>query len=370
MSRSGLALASVLLLLAHGAGHAQPACDAPEPVCDARSGVFAISSAFDPYASAVRIGPDLLVTNRHSVADETSVEVVLPDGGKVQGAVVPTAWPGDLVMLRATLPDGPVIATGGAAGGPFWAIGQDISRRAVRVFPKGELLAAPAEGKPLARIHHTAYTQPGVSGGALVDEHGKLVGIATSGGSGRFEAIPVSRLDDLEAESGEAKGERSQEIGKAYRSCIIDLEDLQRSRAPLADDTAKKLQSDCTATRNRQLFDLAAQKLGQAKQVEASIAMFRRSLDIDPNAINSRVGLVISLMFAQDHETALEHVRWLMEKIPESPDVQRFAIHVGKRAGDMALAEKGLKLVKKHNPGQYEAAKRFLEMPAPAPRAR
>lgn len=367
MSRAGLVLTAALPAIAALPLRAEPECGAPDPVCAARAGVFAISSAFDPYASAVRIGPDTLVTNRHSVADEKKVELVLPGGGKVEGAVVPTAWPGDLVMLRAKLPDGPVLPHGGETGGPLWAIGQDIGRRAIRVFPKGALLAAPAADKPLARIHHTAYTQPGMSGGALVDDEGRLVGIATSGGSGRFEAIPASRIAELKAASGEANAGRSLEIGESYRDCIVDLEDLRRSREPLADDAAASLRSDCIATGNRQLLDLAAQSLGQAKRLDASIALFRRSLEIDPNAINARIGLVISLIFAQNHEAALEHVRWLMKQIPQSPDVQRFAIQVGKRTGDMTLAEQGLELVRKHNPGQYEAAKRFLDAPAPAP---
>lgn len=368
VSLAGLAVG--LLLLSCQTGLAEPACDAPEPVCAAREGVFAISSAFDPYASAVRIGPNLLVTNRHGVAGEEKVEITLPGGGKTQGEVVPTSWPGDLVLLRAPLPEGPSLSPAAATDGALYAIGRDISQRAIRVFPKGQLLLSPAEGKPLARLHHTAYTQPGVSGGALVNEAGALVGIATSGGSGRFEAIPASRIAALEAESGAAHAKRSKEIGEAYETCILEMEEAQRAPGAMSDEVAGRIRNDCAATGNRQLFDLAGQALGRARKFDDAIDFFQRSLDMDPNAINARIGLVITLMFARRNEDALDHVRWLVDVVPESTEVQRFAVHVGKGAGDMALAEKGLELIKRHNPAQYEAAKRFMDMPAPAQRGR
>lgn len=355
-------------MLAAQASLAAPACDAPEPVCSARESVFAISSDFDPYASAVRIGPDLLVTNRHSVADGEEVEIALPGGGKVPGRVAPSAWPGDLVLLRADLPDGPALKPGGEADGALYAVGQDIGQRAIRVFPEGAVLRAPAKGKSLARLHHTAYTQPGVSGGALVDAGGAFVGIATSGGSGRFEAIPASRLAALKDQSGEAHAARSAEIGRAYRDCTIDIEDAQREAETLSEDAAERIERRCAETGNRQLFDLAGQTLARARRLDAAAGLFERSLEIDPNAVNARIGLVITLMFARRNEDALEHVRWLVDVVPKSTEAQRFAVHVGKGAGDMALAEKGLELIKEHNPAQYEAAKRFMEMPAPGSR--
>ncbi len=92
----------------HGAGAQGPACTAPEPVCAARAAVFAVSS-FDPLASAVRVGPEFLVTNRHVVADETRAEVRLADGRRLAAEVVPTGYAGDLALLRVA---GDLIAHG------------------------------------------------------------------------------------------------------------------------------------------------------------------------------------------------------------------------------------------------------------------
>jgi len=76
--------AAVLLLLVAGNARAEAACDAPAAVCAARGAVYAISS-FDPLASAVLVAPDLLVTNRHVVADQTRVVVHGKDSAALAG---------------------------------------------------------------------------------------------------------------------------------------------------------------------------------------------------------------------------------------------------------------------------------------------
>ena len=54
-------------------------CPHPPTVCIMRQAVFPVSS-FDPMASATRIAPTLLVTNRHVVGDRTDGVVHTPDG--------------------------------------------------------------------------------------------------------------------------------------------------------------------------------------------------------------------------------------------------------------------------------------------------
>lgn len=374
-SRAGLsrrwcpvAVAALVALPATPSMGASPECRAPEPVCNARDGVFAVSSAFDPYSSAVRIGADLLVTNRHVVADEARLRIRLKDGREIEGEVVPNSRGWDLILVKAELPDGPILELGSDVTGDLYAVGQDINHRAIKVFPKGRTLKAPGEDLPSGRLHHTAHTQPGVSGGALVNAEGKVVAIATSGGSGHFEAIPASRIETLKSASGPEHAERSAEIGKAYRECTVDLEKAHRANDALPNDVAVRIEQACTATENRQMYDLAGQALARARRIEAALSFFERSVAADPNAVNARIGYVITLMYARKHQDALDHVRWLLATVPESAEAQRFAIHVGKQSGDMELARRGLALVEKHNPAQFEAAKRFLETPAPGQR--
>ena len=91
---------------------AKAACAAPEPVCATKAGVFAVQS-FHPAATATRIGPDLLVTNCHVVANQTRAQIVAPNGARLDATVVPSSYPGDLIMLR--VPDllpGPILVPG------------------------------------------------------------------------------------------------------------------------------------------------------------------------------------------------------------------------------------------------------------------
>lgn len=341
---------------------AQNACDAPQPVCDARGAVFGIS-AFDPVGSAVRIGPDLLVTNRHIVADEKQVQVTAPGGQKVVGEVVPTSFLGDLVLVRADLPDGPVLVPGDDASGDLWTVGQDISARSVKTYPKGKLLLSPPESKPYARLHHTAYSQPGNSGGALVNAEGILVGVTASGGAGRFEAVPASQIAALKAASGPSHSEKSGAIGKNVRECTLMLEKAQRLGDRLPDPVASVLKTSCAASENRQLFDLTGQVLGRQRQFDDAIGFFEKSLAKDPNAINSRLSLVITLRFARRLDAAAEHVRWLLKAVPEERSLHPIALAVGKANKDQALIDEALGLIEKHAPNQLEAAKKFLESP-------
>ncbi len=360
--------------LTHGPATAAEGCALAEPVCAARGAVYRIA-AFDPVASAVRIGPDTLVTARHAVADVASVALEGANGAKFTATPIASAYGGDIQLLRAPgLPDGPVLAPAAApiaAAADIYTIGYDVGRRAVRVYAPGKVTLPPAAGHPLARIHHDAHSQPGNSGGALVDGQGRLVGIIASGGEGRFEAIPASAITALRAASGPATESESAEIGAAIRICTVNLEALRASRERrLADDKAKAIDTSCRRSRNRQLFDLAAQALGMRGRAAQSIALFDHALAQDPNAINSRIGLVVSLTLAGRQEDAVGHIRWLMDRGIDDVQVLRLGIQAGVWGGDKALAERALARLKVVNPRMAPTAERFLANPPPRPKPR
>ncbi|MEM8743983.1 MAG: serine protease [Pseudomonadota bacterium] len=362
LSRVAAGGAVALLLAGPFPASAQDVCKAPEPVCDARAAVFGIS-AFDPIGSAVRIGPDLLVTNRHIVADKTDVEIILPDGKRVQGKVEPSTYRGDLILVRAELPEGPALELSGDMSGDLWTIGQDISARKVKVYAKGRKLLAPAENKPYARLHHTAYSQPGNSGGAVVDKNGHLAAIAASGGQGRFEAVPAAQIATLREQSGPDQAEESALIGKHLRECTLMLEKARRMGNKLPDKIINVVKESCNANDNRQLYDLAGQLLARLKRLDDSVAFFERSIEKDPNAINSRLGLVIALRFARKLDDAKPHVRWLLDTVPAERMIHPVALHVGKATDDQKMIDDALALIEKHAPHQLGAAKNFLKSP-------
>ncbi|MEL6289247.1 MAG: serine protease, partial [Pseudomonadota bacterium] len=207
------------------------ACLAPAPVCASRSAVFRIES-FSPFASAVRIADSLLVTNRHVVADANEVAVYVA-GKKRTASVLPSSFDGDLVLLQVTLPAGPTMLPASQRvrrGDTVRTVGYDLSQRQIRVYLEGRVISPPADGYALARLHHTAHTQPGNSGGAVVNDAGELVGIATSGGAGIFEAVSVQRIDAVRAASGGGHADRHRRLSAAYRSCTFATEAAQRAR--------------------------------------------------------------------------------------------------------------------------------------------
>ena len=128
-----------------GGPPAHALCTATTQVCAAKTGVFAIQS-FHPAASATRIGPDLLVTNRHVVANQAMVQVLTPNGARLDATVVPSSYPGDLIMLQVPdLPPGPVLVPGPtpSATTSLQTIGYDVGRQAIRIYAPGQITAIP-----------------------------------------------------------------------------------------------------------------------------------------------------------------------------------------------------------------------------------
>lgn len=369
---ASLAVAGLLGLVAGGtaAEAKEERCQAPEPVCAVRGRVFRIAS-FDPVASAVLIGPGLLVTNRHAVADNPWADVFPPGGPVRRARVVPTDYPGDLVLLRAEgLGGGPALEMAPAdPGAELYAVGVDVGRERVRVYAPGRIILPPAEGKPLARLHHAAHSQPGNSGGALVDGAGRLVAIVTSGGEGLHEAIAAAQLAVLSARSGPQYADTSRTLGAHYRKCIEALEQARRRRGPAEAAPGDAIAGSCVASGNRQLFDLAGQFFGRAGRFDDSVAMFERALEQDPNAINSRLGLAVTLDFARRHGAAVPHLEWLLGVLPADRRVLRLAVQVGKWGGDLDLAQRALALLEKHHPDLAPRARDFLADDRPPPGA-
>jgi len=362
-------LASLLSLPPTAAQEA--ACRQVQPVCDARAAVFPIS-AFDPIGSAVRIGEDQLVTSRHLVADQSQVDLFLPNGSRIKASVIPSNYTADIILLSAEgLPDGPVLVPAEAThAARVYTVGADVSFGGIRAYDPGSITLTAAENKPLARLHHTAHGQPGNSGGALVDATGNLVGIVASGGEGRLEAVPAVAISVLRQRSGPDHRDASAEIGAAIRICTLKLEELRATRGALEDQEAKALDTSCRRTGNRQYFDLAAQAFGTRRMIDESVALFEASLAQDPNSLNARLGLAIAYHFGARYEEELPHLRFLRRHMPQDLQVLRLAIQAGTWSGDTEFARSAFETLKAINPNMAPAAERFLNSPPPRPARR
>ena len=353
-----------------GAPPAKAVCAAPPPVCAAKAGVFAIQS-FHPTASATRIGPDLLVTNRHVVANQATVRVVGPNGVRLNATVVPSSYPGDLIVLRVPdLPPGPILAPiqTPTATTTLRAIGYDVGRQEIRIYAPGQITAIPPADAPLARVHHDALSQPGNSGGALVNAEGHLLAIVAAGGEGRHDGIPATEIERLKSLSGPAHRDAHDQISLAYRQCMAATDAAGRGRRPLSQEQLAFLDERCRASENRQLLDLAAQIFGRRGHFDKSIALFTAALDQDPNTLNTRLSLVVTLHLARRYADEIPHLKILMNTLPADVQVLRFAIQAGTWGGAPDLADQGMALLKRHHPKLAPLAERFRNAPPPPPR--
>ncbi len=365
----GALVLGLLALFGSGAG-AQDACPAPAPVCAARAAVFAVEGLDN--GSAVRLGPQSLVTSRHLVAELEEIRLHLPDGRRMAARVIPSSYEGDVLLLQvAGLPPGPSLALELAAPQPdvrLFTVGAEPRTRLIRTYAPGRTLVPIAPGKPLARLHHDAETEPANSGGALVDAQGRLVGIIASGGEGRYEAVPAAAIADLESLSGPDHADASRALGMAYRLCDERISAVGQRERRMADGTAAVILQACGDSRNRQFFDLAGKLFGSLGRIEEALEMYRRALDQDPHAPNARIGMAITLHLARRYEEELPHLRWLLDVLPADPQILRFAIQAGIWGGDRTLATRALALLEAHHPNQAPAARRFLDRSPPPPR--
>ncbi|MBD8874969.1 trypsin-like peptidase domain-containing protein [Roseibium polysiphoniae] len=348
-----------------------PDCPYAHVICRTRQAVFPVES-FDPLASATRIDTDLLVTNRHVVADRTTVVVFTPSG-PLRGEVIPSSYRGDLALIRVDgLPEDGAVLTPAkhiTGKGPLHAVGADIARRQVRVFAPGEVILLPATDAELGRLHITSRMQPGVSGGALVDSEGRLVGIAAGGGEGRFEALPAQDVLTLLAgrNTPDALAVHGA-LGRALALCSKAMEQAGANPASeIEADLVERISETCQLSRNQGQYLEAGRLLGMAGALEEAITLHQAAVDQVPNSLNARLSLLTSMQLAGRYEAMLTHARFVLENAPQDPRALRIAIQSGVWGGDQALARQALAQMKEVDATQAEAASRFIESPPPKP---
>ena len=78
------------------------------------------------------------------------------------------------------MPKGPIIPFGNAkVKGKVRVVAIDLKKRKVKIYKPGFISFLPSPGQLTSRLHHTAYSQPGNSGGALINNKGELIGIVS-----------------------------------------------------------------------------------------------------------------------------------------------------------------------------------------------
>lgn len=348
----------------------RPANDCPHAadVCHARQAVFPIS-AYDPIASATRIGADLLVTNRHVLGDRMTAVVHTPAGAR-EGRVIASDYPGDLVVLEVDglPPDGAILGLDAPGlSGDLFVVGADVAREQIRVFSPGHLTSGPASDAELGRLHVTSRMQPGVSGGALVDQQGRLAGIAVGGGDGRFEAIPLDQVRRLLAgRDGEDAEASHRKLGAAFVQCEGAIEAGQGNGRP-ASAVFDTVATICAASANQGQLLAAGRLLAQGGAIDQAITLHTAAVAQTPNSINARMSLLVTLQLGGRFSEMVAHARWLAAAAPDDPRALRFGVQSGVWGGDTELAETAYEALLTADPRQAEAARRFIDAAPPAP---
>ncbi|MGH9284406.1 MAG: S1C family serine protease, partial [Acidimicrobiales bacterium] len=158
-------------------------------------------------ASGVLFRSDgMLVTSHHAVDGARSITVVLYDGRELAGRLVGSDAETDIAVVDVEADGLPTAALGTAAhlrvGQPAIAVGSPVHLPAGPSVTVGVVSALGQRvngrnGPLLDMIQTDAPVAPGTSGGALVDQTGTLIGIATAaarteaGAEGIGYAIPV-----------------------------------------------------------------------------------------------------------------------------------------------------------------------------------
>jgi hypothetical protein len=365
--RFPICVCCTLVVAAATAVAQQADCTGPSAACEFAPFVLKVELGRRT-ASAVYLGPGIAVTNRHVVLDATEVTLIGANERKILAMVEPSAFDGNLVLLRAVelnLGQGPTFVEGVPRGTDVFVFGYDAVRGRSHLFSPGELVLPSDVNVAGSRIQHQAPGSVGSDGGALILENGALVGIATTGRDGISEAIPVREIERLRSNVGTEHLHTHRAIGQFYKRCIETQAQMPKRRARLARRAIIYLGKACTETGNTALIEGAAQILGRAGNLKEARDLFFVALAEDPNALNARIGLVVTLLLGGGHSEALTHLRWLRDVLPKNTEVMRLSIQAGKYTGKLDFARDALNSLERLNPALALPMQRFLDFAGP-----
>ena len=356
-------------------------CGAPAPVCAWMQKVVGIKTP-NMIASGTMIAANFILTNRHVVEDHAVIAVRTASGDIRSARPIPHDVPVDLVILRLegtvkrlSLEEliskeliskelTPNLATGTAQ--ILRVVAFDKERGQTCVYNPSSYTNFPnLRANPRARVHSDAEALPGNSGGAVVDEAGRLVGILAAGGDDMSEIIPISHLLALLQSIRNGAGMDHTDAffaqGKAIRNCADLLYDSGPITRDPSVDLVQALEAACLASENRMLFDQAGQKFGQWWMFAKSKTFLRKSLDLDPDSPNSLMSLAVTYHLNREMEKSKPLLARYLDINPQNSQALRLAVQVAGVSKDKKFAERVLRLMAVHNPAAMPMAQGFID---------
>ena len=347
-------------------------CGAPAPVCAWLQNTVGIKTP-SMIASGTMIAPHLILTNRHVVEDHDLIMVRTTSGDIMRARPVPHDVPVDLVILRLedaeetkVMPKALTLDMATGTKQILRVVAFDQGRHQTRAYDPSSYAVFPNLGvNPRARIHSDAKALPGNSGGAVVDEAGKLVGILAAGDGDISEIIPISHLPALlKSSSNEAGRDHAEAFfaqGKAIRNCADLLYDARLVVREPSAVLLETLEVECLAARNKMLFDQAGQKYGQWWMFAKSEMFLLKSLSLDPNSPNTLMSLAVTYHLNREMEKEKPILARYLDINPQNSQALRLAVQVAGFLKDKAFAERALGLMAMHNPASVPMAQSYID---------
>ncbi len=368
----GMFLAISMFAKSLSAQNVSSNCGAPAPVCAWLQNTVGIKTP-NMIASGTMIAPHLILTNRHVVEDHDLIMVRTTSGDIMRARPVPHDVPVDLVILQledaeetTVMPKALTLDMATGTKQILRVVAFDQGRNQTRAYDPSSYAVFPNLGiNPRARIHSDAKALPGNSGGAVVDEAGKLVGILAAGDGDISEIIPISHLPALlKSSSNEAGMDHAEAFfaqGKAIRDCADLLYDARMILREPSADLLQTLEVACLAAKNKMLFDQAGQKYGQWWMFAKSEMFLLNSLSLDPDSPNTLMSLAVTYHLNREMEKEKPILARYLDINPQNSQALRLAVQVAGFLKDKAFAERALGLMAMHNPASVPMAQSYID---------
>lgn len=146
-----------------------------------------------------------LLTNAHVVEDDATVKVKFQQGFTLDGTVVKVNKDFDIALIKTPGSDLPALSIGDDAGlqlgEEIFAIGTPLDEKLGQTVTRG-IMSGRREFEGRSFLQTDVSINPGNSGGPLIDETGKVVGVATlkvsgTGVQGIGFGVPMSKAIEM-----------------------------------------------------------------------------------------------------------------------------------------------------------------------------
>ena len=353
----------IFIILSFSSFSQQLKCNEIKKICLMLNQVVGIKTPM-MVASGTIFNKNFIITNRHVIEDHKQVIIKFYDGSIRKAYPIPHNYPVDLVILTLNkdIPLPYKLIDPYLISGMLRVVAFDQGRNSNRIYKKGRIIVLPDIKKNVqARIHTSAKSLPGNSGGAVVDDNGNLVGFLASGDGNINEVISLSSLNGVLKNTNVKHTIDFFKIGKFIRLCADNLEiafNVQKNPDPVL---IKNITTNCWNSNNKQLIDQAGQTFGRLGDLQKSSKFLERSIMLDPMSPNSLLSLAITYHIDRKIIKERPIINRLLKLIPEDPQVLRLGVQVAGILKDKKMSKTILNLMSIHNKEALPLAKKFID---------